>query len=83
MQMCQPYILRAIELCRPKFILCLGGHPAQRLSGKSDGLLSLRGKWFDLAIGRHEDSGAGKFPSELPAEAAGAKAPGLARSALV
>jgi uracil-DNA glycosylase family 4 len=50
-QMCQPYILRAIELCRPKFILCLGGHPAQRLSGKSDGLLSLRGKWFDLAIG--------------------------------
>ncbi len=51
MQLCQPYILRAIELCRPKFILCLGGHPAQRLSGKSDGLLSLRGKWFDLAIG--------------------------------
>ena len=37
--MCQPYIMRAIELCRPKFIVCLGGHPAQRLSGKSDGLL--------------------------------------------
>jgi uracil-DNA glycosylase len=51
MQLCQPYIMRAIELCRPQFILCLGGHPAQRLSGKSDGLLSLRGKWFDLAIG--------------------------------
>ena len=50
-QMCQPYILRAIELCSPKFILCLGSHPAQRLSGKSDGLLSLRGKWFDLTIG--------------------------------
>jgi uracil-DNA glycosylase family 4 len=49
-QICQPYIMRAIELCRPKFILCLGGHPAQRLSGKSDGLLSLRGKWFDLAV---------------------------------
>jgi uracil-DNA glycosylase family 4 len=49
--MFQPYIMRAIELYRPKFILCLGGHPAQRLSGKSDGLLSLRGKWFDLAIG--------------------------------
>lgn len=51
MQLCQPYIMRAIELCGPRFILCLGGHPAQRLSGKSDGLLSLRGKWFDLAIG--------------------------------
>lgn len=50
-QICQPYIMRAIALCRPKFILCLGGHPAQRLSGRNDGLLSLRGKWFDLAIG--------------------------------
>jgi DNA polymerase len=47
-QICQPYILRAIELCAPKFILCLGGQAAQRLSGKSEGLLSLRGKWFDL-----------------------------------
>ena len=53
-QICQPYITRAIELCRPKFILCLGGHPAQRLSGKSDGLLSLRGKWFDLVVGREK-----------------------------
>jgi uracil-DNA glycosylase family 4 len=51
LQLCQPFIARAIELCRPRFILCLGGHPAQRLSGKSDGLLSLRGKWFDLAVG--------------------------------
>ena len=51
LQLCQPYILRAIALCQPKLVLCLGGHPAQRLSGKSDGLLSLRGKWFELAIG--------------------------------
>ena len=35
MQLCQPYLLRAIELCQPKFILCFGGHPAQRLSGKN------------------------------------------------
>ena len=47
-QLCQPFLLRAIELCGPKFILCLGGQSAQRLSGKSEGLLSLRGKWFDL-----------------------------------
>ena len=51
MQLCQPYILRALELCQPRFILCLGGHPAQRLSGKSGGLLSLRGKWFEVDIG--------------------------------
>src|SRR6185503_11433493 len=47
-QICQPYILRAIEICGPKFILCLGGQSAQRLSGKSEGLLALRGKWFEL-----------------------------------
>jgi DNA polymerase len=47
-QICQPYILRAIELCGPKFILCLGGQSAQRLSGRSEGLLALRGKWFEL-----------------------------------
>jgi DNA polymerase len=49
--LCQPYILRAVELCAPKFILCLGGQSAQRLSGKSDGLLALRGKWFTLETG--------------------------------
>ena len=47
-QLCQPFLLRAVELCGPKFILCLGGQSAQRLSGKSEGLLALRGKWFDL-----------------------------------
>ena len=30
------------------------GPSAQRLSGKSDGLLSLRGKWFDLQPGRRK-----------------------------
>lgn len=50
-QLCQPYIMRAIELCQPRFILCLGGQPAQRLSGRNAGLLALRGKWFVLDIG--------------------------------
>jgi uracil-DNA glycosylase len=50
-QMCQPFLLRAIELCRPKFVLCLGMHPAQRLSGRNEGLMALRGKWFELAVG--------------------------------
>jgi len=55
-QICQPYILRAIELCGPKFILCLGGQSAQRLSGKSEGLLALRGKWFDFKVGKKKIS---------------------------
>jgi uracil-DNA glycosylase len=51
-QLCQPFLLRAIELCSPKFILCLGGQSAQRLSGKSEGLLALRGKWFELKVAK-------------------------------
>ena len=51
-QLCQPFLLRAIELSGPKFILCLGGQSAQRLSGKSEGLLALRGKWFDLKMAK-------------------------------
>jgi uracil-DNA glycosylase len=55
-QICQPYIMRAIETRGPKFILCLGGQSAQRLSGRSEGLLALRGKWFDLKSARKKIS---------------------------
>ncbi len=32
------------------FIVCLGATPTQRLTGRSDGILKLRGKWFDFEI---------------------------------
>jgi uracil-DNA glycosylase family 4 len=44
--MCQPYIQRAITLCRPKFILCFGQLPMQRLLGRSESLMASRGKFF-------------------------------------
>jgi len=51
--MCLPFLMRAIELQRPDFIVCLGATPTQRLTGRSDGILKLRGKWFDFeAAGR-------------------------------
>ncbi|MGQ0484423.1 MAG: uracil-DNA glycosylase [Hyphomicrobiales bacterium] len=51
--MCLPFLMRAIELQRPDFIVCLGATPTQRLTGRSDGILKLRGKWFDCeAAGR-------------------------------
>ncbi len=48
--MCLPFLMRAIELQKPDFIVCLGATPTQRLTGRSDGILKLRGKWFDCDV---------------------------------
>ena len=49
--MCLPFLHRTIEVLRPRFILCLGATPTQRLTGRTDGILKLRGKWFDFDLG--------------------------------
>jgi uracil-DNA glycosylase family 4 len=48
-QMCLPFLKRAIEIKRPKVLVCLGATPTQRLVGKGEGILKLRGRWFDFA----------------------------------
>jgi DNA polymerase len=50
-QMCLPFLLRTIELQKPDVIVCLGATPAQRLTGRSDGILKLRGKWLSASVG--------------------------------
>ncbi len=46
--MCLPFLRRAIEIKQPRYIVCLGATPTQRLIGKSEGILKLRGRWFDF-----------------------------------
>jgi uracil-DNA glycosylase len=46
-QMCQPFMQRAIELCGPKHILSFGQLPMQCLLGKKESLMASRGKWFE------------------------------------
>lgn len=46
--MCLPFLKRAIEIKQPRYIVCLGATPTQRLIGKSEGILKLRGRWFDF-----------------------------------
>ena len=48
--MCLPFLLRAIEIQQPQFIVCLGATPAQRLTGRSDGILRMRGKWLEAIV---------------------------------
>lgn len=56
---CAPFLERAIALTRPKLLLLVGGASAKSLLRKDEGILSLRGRWFDW---RSADGGL-----ELPA----------------
>ena len=48
---CMPFIGRQIELVNPDILLCIGGASAQSLLRSKDGILRLRGKWFDFETG--------------------------------
>jgi len=45
---CKPFIERQIALIDPDVLVCLGGPSAQTLLAQRDGILRLRGKWFDF-----------------------------------
>ena len=49
--MCLPFVFRTIELLQPRIIVCLGATPAHRLTGRSDGILKMRGKWLRCTVG--------------------------------
>jgi DNA polymerase len=48
---CLPFIARHIELVDPAVLVCLGGPSAQTLLSQREGILRLRGRWFDYAAG--------------------------------
>jgi DNA polymerase len=43
----QPFVLRHIEIVRPKVLVLVGGSSAQMLLGTNEGITRLRGRWFD------------------------------------
>ena len=44
---CLPFIERHIELAAPKILLLAGGTSAKAMLAKSEGIMRLRGKWFE------------------------------------
>lgn len=44
---CQPFVERAIALVKPKMLLLVGGASAKSMLKKDEGILSLRGRWFE------------------------------------
>jgi DNA polymerase len=56
---CAPFVERAIQLVAPRMLLLLGGASAKFMLRRDEGILSLRGRWFEW---RSADEGL-----ELPA----------------
>jgi uracil-DNA glycosylase len=44
---CSPFLERAVELLQPRLILLLGGASAKSMLKREEGILSLRGRWFE------------------------------------
>lgn len=50
-EICKPFVMRQIELVRPKVLVFLGGASASALAGTQEGILRLRGRWLDVPLG--------------------------------
>ncbi len=44
---CAPFLDRALQLIRPKLLLLVGGASAKSILRREEGILSLRGRWFE------------------------------------
>ncbi len=50
---CLPFLMRHIELVKPKIVVALGATAARNLFDTTDGITRLRGHWRDLTAGGH------------------------------
>ena len=46
-QQCLPFVVRHIELVRPDVLVLLGGPSAKTILNQTEGILRLRGRWFE------------------------------------
>lgn len=49
-QVCQPFVERQIELLAPEILVFLGNAAAKQLTGATEGIMKLRGKWLDCEL---------------------------------
>jgi uracil-DNA glycosylase len=50
-QVCQPFVERQIELLNPDILVFLGNAAAKQLTGATEGIMKLRGKWLTYPLG--------------------------------
>lgn len=53
MELCLPFLHRQVELVAPRLVLTLGGPAMQTVFRTTNGIIKMRGKWQDVAIGNH------------------------------
>ncbi|WP_375598162.1 uracil-DNA glycosylase family protein [Devosia sp. Naph2] len=53
MELCLPFLNRQVELVAPKLVMTLGGPAMQTVFKTTSGIIKMRGKWQDVAIGNH------------------------------
>jgi len=51
-QICRPFIERQIEIIDPDVLVLLGGAAAKEMLNRPEGILKMRGKWFDYDTGK-------------------------------
>jgi DNA polymerase len=47
---CLPFLWRHIAFVHPKVVVMAGGTSASTLLGRAEGIMRLRGRWFDLRV---------------------------------
>ncbi len=50
-QACRPFLERQIQLVAPEILVLLGGSAAKHILDTAEGIMRVRGKWFDVDIG--------------------------------
>ena len=63
---CRPFLERAIDLGRPRLLLLVGAAAAKSLLDQNEGILALRGRWFEWR-GRYADLEIPALPTLHPA----------------
>ena len=53
MELCLPFLHRQVELVAPRLVMTLGGPAMQTVFRTTTGIIKMRGKWQNLAIGGH------------------------------
>ena len=51
---CAPFVERAVALVAPRLLLLVGGASAKSVLQRAEGILSLRGRWFDWRSARYD-----------------------------
>jgi DNA polymerase len=53
-QVCRPFLERQVELVAPDLVLLLGGAAANHILGATEGIMRIRGKWREVALGERK-----------------------------